>query len=164
MSNPYLGEIRLTSFGFAPKGWALCNGQTLPINQNQALFALLGTTYGGDGQTTFLLPDLQGRIPLGASGAHPLGQTGGETAHVLTSSELPQHTHLASTTAVGTRSAPSGAYFAGPGKLAFGGTGTVPFAPGTVSNVGSGQPHENQAPFLTISFAIALQGIFPSRN
>ena len=165
MGTPYLGEIRLLSFNFAPKGWALCNGQTLPINQNQPLFALLGTYYGGDGIRTFALPNLQGRVPVGFGSAHALGEQSGEYTHTLTSQEMPAHVHTATVAATATTVAPSGTVaLAQPGKAAYAPAGTAAMNPLTVSTVGASQPHENTAPYLTVQFAIALMGIFPSQN
>jgi len=166
MAEPFLGEIRITSFSFAPQGWAVCNGQLLPINQNQALFALLGTQYGGDGRTTFALPDMRGRAALHADTGFVQGQTGGEEAHALTSAEIPAHTHLQGSTdqAIGTNPANSvlaskprrgSNVYAPPANW-------VPLA-GQGSSGGS-QAHDNMQPFLTLNFVIALQGIFPSRN
>lgn len=162
---PHLGEIGMVAFGFAPRGWALCNGQFLPINQNQALFALLGTTYGGNGQTTFALPDLRDRVPIHVSAADGLGTRAGTAAHTVTISELPAHTHalnatpLNATTAVptaGVLAATSGLY----GPVA----GLTTLHPATVGAVGASQAHENRQPFLSVNFVIALQGIFPSQN
>jgi microcystin-dependent protein len=165
MAEPFLSEIRMMSFGFAPKGWALCNGQLLPINQNQALFSLLGTTFGGDGRVNFALPDLRGRAPIHVGSGHTLGERGGEQAHTLSQGEIPQHTHVlnaASTDAtlplpVGNllaRQAPANP-FAAPASLAA-------MNPASIANVGGSQAHLNMQPFLTLSFSIALQGIFPS--
>ncbi|MFF1879441.1 phage tail protein [Leifsonia sp. NPDC058230] len=164
MSEPYLGEIRLLSFGFAPKGWALCNGQLLPISQNAAIFSLIGTFYGGNGVTEFALPDLRGRIPLGVGNGHNVGESGGEPAHALTLQEMPLHTHLASPALVATGRAPAGSFFAAPGKVTFGASPAVAMNPATVSSVGGNQPHPNMPPYMTLSFAIALQGVFPSRT
>ncbi len=165
MAEPFLSEIRLMSFNFAPKYWALCNGQTLPINQNQALFALLGTRFGGDGQVNFALPNLQGKVPIHVGGSHTLGQTGGEQAHTLTVNEMPQHVHQAAFA----NADPSQALPAGniPGNLA--NTYAPPsspttLAPATVTNIGGSQPHSNMQPYLAVTFCIALQGIFPSPN
>jgi microcystin-dependent protein len=168
MSEPFLSEIRLMSFTFAPKGWALCNGQLLPINQNQALFSLLGTTYGGNGSTTFGLPDLRGRVSMHAGSGHSqIGEKGGEAAHTLTQSELPMHTHLAaaSTATQGGHQTPDNRYLGGGGNVYH------PLAPqlttlrpDSVAVTGGSQPHENRQPYLTLSFCIALQGIFPSPN
>jgi microcystin-dependent protein len=172
MSEPFLAEIRIFSFNFAPKGWALCNGQFLPINQNQALFALLGTTYGGNGQTTFALPDLRGRVPNHFGSGLNLGQAAGELAHTLSISEMPTHTHGLNTNlaVVGantnaTQGAPATNFWANTGKSHY--STDVPNSamhPSAVSNVGGSQPHLNMQPFLVLSFCIALQGIFPSQN
>lgn len=164
MSTPYLGEIRLASFPFAPKNWAMCDGQFLPINQNQALFSLLGTTYGGNGQTNFRLPDLRGRVPVGFANEFALGQEGGEYDHTLIASELAAHTHLAAVAAVPNTTAPTGAQLAQPGKAAFAPAPSATMAPIAVSQVGGGQAHTNTAPYLTINFLIALVGIFPTPN
>ncbi|UAJ79181.1 phage tail protein [Leifsonia sp. ZF2019] len=165
MSDPFVGEIRLASFTFAPKNWALCNGQLLPINQNQALFALLGTNYGGNGQTTFALPDLRGRVPVGIGQKYTVGMVIGETAHALTSAELPPHTHPAAVAASATVTTPTGSsYLAQPGKAAFAATPTTSLAAAAVSTTGQSQPHENMAPYLVVSYIIALTGIFPSQN
>ena len=156
------------SFNFAPKGWAQCNGQFLPINQNQALFSLLGTTYGGNGQTTFALPNLQGRVPMHIGNGHIQGESAGEAAHTLTQSEMPQHLHTLGANTVdadtgNATAAPKGT----PGAFNNGyrsATNLVAISPASVTNVGGGQPHENRQPFLTLNYCIALQGIFPSRN
>ncbi len=165
MAEPFLSEIRMMSFVFAPKGWALCNGQLLPINQNQALFSLLGTTFGGDGRVNFGLPDLRGRTPIHVGSGHTLGERAGEQAHTLSISELPTHTHVATaTTASQNTLAPSAtAYFAGTAPSEFySGTTNVAMNAAMVTNTGVSQAHLNMQPFLTISFSIALQGIFPS--
>ncbi|HMG06483.1 MAG TPA: tail fiber protein [Chthoniobacterales bacterium] len=165
MGQPFLGEIKIVSFNFAPKNWAMCNGQFLPINQNQALFSLLGTMYGGNGQTTFALPDLRGQVPIHVGGKFTLGQAGGEPAHTLTMSEMPQHIHLAQATNTnGSVALPSGNFLG-----AFNNGYTQPAAltslnPGTIGNVGGSQPHEDRQPYLVLTFCIALIGIFPSRN
>ncbi len=169
MSTPYLAEIRLTSFAFAPRGWALCNGQLLAINQNQALFALLGTTYGGNGQTTFALPNLQGRAPMHFSGVHPLGQAAGAETHTLAVAEIPSHAHtLRASGKVAASSSPAGGVLAAPVRgatPAYAAVGNlVPLNPAAIAATGGGQPHENRPPYLTVNFIIALQGIFPSRN
>jgi microcystin-dependent protein len=171
MSEPYLGEVRLLGFGFAPRGWALCDGQLLAIAQNQALFSLLGTTYGGDGRTTFALPDLRGRAPLHFGNGIALGQSGGSEAVTLALVEMPAHTHtLVASADVAVFTAPAGNVLAK--KARFGADvyatpdGTTPLttlAPATLETVG-GQPHENRQPYLTLTFAIALQGVYPSRS
>jgi microcystin-dependent protein len=167
MAEPFLSEIRIMSFGFAPKGWALCNGQLMPINQNQALFSLLGTTYGGDGRVNFGLPDLQGRLPLHMGNGHTLGERGGEQAHTLSISEIPTHVHaLSATSSNGTAITPGGNLLAGsPNQLyrASDNNATVLNA-ASVANVGGSQAHLNMQPFLVLNFSIALQGIFPSQN
>lgn len=165
MAEPFIAEIRMMSFNFAPKGWALCNGQLLPINQNQALFSLLGTTYGGNGQINFALPNLQGRTPIHVGNSHTLGEVAGTPTVTLTTANLPQHVHSATaTTTGGTVATPNNnllaSYLNGYAPLA---TPTV-LAPGSISSIGGSQAHENRQPFLTINFCIALQGIFPSRN
>lgn len=166
MAEPFLSEIRMMSFVFPPQGWALCNGQLLPINQNQALFSLLGTTFGGDGQVNFALPDLRGRVPVHVGSGLTLGERSGEQAHTLSISELPQHTHVASgSTNNGTALTPGGNLLARTGKFLYHApTALVALNAGTVSSVGGSQAHLNMQPFLTISFCIALQGIFPSPN
>lgn len=165
MAEPFLSEIRIMSFVFAPKGWALCNGQLLPINQNQALFALLGTTYGGNGQTTFALPDLRGRTPIHTGSGHTLGESGGEQAHTLSIAELPTHTHVAQASPSNANSpTPTGNVLAGALNAYRAPDGLGPLHPASVTNVGGSQAHLNMQPFLTLSFCIALQGIFPSQN
>ena len=169
MSEPFLGEIKIISWNFAPKGWAFCNGQQLPINQNQALFSLLGTTYGGNGQTTFALPDLRGKVPNHFGGGFSLGQTGGEYAHTINMSEMPAHLHTLTTnlglTATATLGTPLGNFWANDGKTIY--CTSAPNSvmhPSAVSNTGGSQPHNNTQPYLTLNFIIALQGIFPSQN
>ena len=165
MASPFLSEIRIFSFGFAPKGWALCNGQLLPINQNQALFSLLGTTYGGDGRVNFGLPDLQGRVPFHMGNGHTLGERGGEQGHTLSISELPTHTHIpVGSSGAADNSSPIGNFWANAGKSNFNSAGTAAMAPQAISSVGGSQAHLNMSPFLTLNICIALQGIFPSRN
>src|SRR5262245_26082578 len=168
MSDPFIGEIKMISWNFPPKGWALCNGQLLPINQNQALFSLLGTTFGGNGQTTFALPNLQGRTPIHVGSGHTLGEQGGEQAHTLSIAELPTHVHLAhATSANASAPVPTGnllATAAATDPLYGGASSLVAMAPSSIANVGGSQAHLNMQPFLTLSFCIALQGIFPSPN
>jgi microcystin-dependent protein len=168
MAEPFLSEIRLMSFAFAPKGWAQCNGQLLPINQNQALFSLLGTTFGGDGRVNFALPDLRGRTPIHVGAGHTLGERAGEQAHTLSIAEVPTHTHAvaASSTATGGSATPNGNYLGGGNNVyqpANGGTLTT-MRPDTVTNTGGSQAHLNMQPFLSLNLCIALQGIFPSPN
>lgn len=167
MAEPFLAEIRLTSFNFAPRGWALCNGQLLPINQNQALFSLLGTTYGGDGRVTFALPNLQGRMPIHAGNGYTQGQVGGEVNHTLIVTEIPQHTHtVQASTQPGTTPVPTGAVLAAPahgGNLYSSGTVSAALVSSTVGVTGGSQPHTNMQPSLVLNYIIALQGIFPSR-
>ncbi len=164
MAEPFLSEIRLMSFVFAPKGWALCNGQLLPINQNQALFSLLGTTFGGDGRVNFALPDMRGRVPIHVGSSHVLGERGGELAHTLSVAELPAHRHAvnAASAATGGSASPSGNVLGGANNVYGRTAADTTLHPGTVQNTGGSQPHTNTQPFLTISFCIALQGIFPS--
>ena len=167
MAEPFLSEIRLMSFVFAPRGWALCNGQLLPINQNQALFSLLGTTFGGDGNVNFALPDLRARVPIHVGSGHTLGERGGEQAHTLSISELPEHTHVAnaSSNSTGTQALPSGAFLAPVNNAYHSPAPLVSIQPSSVTNVGGSQAHLNMQPFLTLSFCIALQSaIFPSPN
>jgi microcystin-dependent protein len=179
MATPYLGEIEAFAFGFAPKGWAFCVGQLFPINQNQALFALLGTTYGGDGITTFALPNLQGRVGIGSGNgvgltSRVLGTEGGEETHTLAQSEVPVHGHqlnaVANGTSGGTNVPSTGVTLASgyavetgsPSVNVYGSGTTVPM--GSLASAGGGQPHENRMPFLALNYCIALQGIFPSRD
>ncbi len=163
MGTPFLGELKLASFNFAPQGWAQCNGQLLPINQNQALFSLLGTQYGGNGQTNFALPDLRGRTPLHVGGGFTQGQAGGQEFHTITSSEMPAHNHLVrGSTKLGDQ--PALGLPAGANNLYGPPTDLVPLQPGTIPNVGGSQAHENRPPFTVLLWIIALQGIFPSQN
>jgi microcystin-dependent protein len=165
MSEPFLSEIRIMSFNFAPKGWAMCNGQTLPINQNQALFALLGTTYGGNGQTTFALPDLRGSVPISFDGSHVLGQKAGQAVHTIIMGEMPAHLHFVQAsdtsgtdvTLANEELAQVAGLYGAPASL-------TNLNPVSVTNLGGSQPHENRQPYLTLNFCIALQGIFPSQN
>lgn len=165
MAEPFLSEIRIMSFGFPPKGWALCDGQLLPINQNQALFSLLGTTYGGDGRVNFGLPNLQGRTAIHMGSGHTLGERGGEQAHTLSISELPTHVHSASGTNT-TGDAPTVAtnLLAGAQIYVSPPTSLTSLLPSTIANVGGSQAHLNMQPFLILNFSIALQGIFPSQT
>ncbi|HEX9943916.1 MAG TPA: tail fiber protein [Thermoanaerobaculia bacterium] len=165
MAEPFLSEVRIMSFVFAPKGWALCNGQLLPINQNQALFSLLGTTFGGDGRVNFALPDLRGRTPIHVGSGHTLGERGGEQAHTLSIAELPTHTHvLNGTSNPGNALIPGGNLLAKVNLPAYHSPDNLVAMAPSVTNVGGSQAHLNMQPFLTLSFCIALQGIFPSPN
>jgi microcystin-dependent protein len=166
MSQPFMGEIKIISWNYAPKGWAFCNGQFLPINQNQALFSILGTMYGGNGQTTFALPDFRGRVPLHQGSGFTEGQAGGQEFHTLTQSEMPSHNHFAQATSVpATSGAPQSNFLGTISTKAYGSFANMTtLSPSTITNTGGSQPHENRAPTLVLAFIIALQGIFPSRN
>jgi microcystin-dependent protein len=166
--DPFIGEIRLVPFNYAPKGWALCAGQLLPINQNQALFALLGTTYGGNGQTTFAVPDLRGRIPVGAGqppvgSSYSLGATGGQETVKLRTRELPAHAHAVhASSAAGTTKSPATAFPARGGSYAA--QRNVRMKAGMIGRTGGGEEHENRQPYLSLNYIIALYGIFPAQS
>jgi microcystin-dependent protein len=166
MGEPFIAEIKMVGFNFAPKGWALCNGQLLPISQNQALFSILGTTYGGDGRVTFALPNLQGRTPIHVGNGHTLGEQGGEAGHTLLEAELSTHSHpVLSSTADADTKDPANRFLARTGKETYAVQGTVVNLHGqAVAGAGSGQPHNNLQPYQVLNFVIALQGLFPSRN
>ena len=167
MAEPFLSEIRIFSFNFPPKGWAFCNGQFLPINQNQALFALLGTTYGGNGQTNFALPDLRGRAPIHDGNGHILGERAGAASHTLTTSQMPTHTHVVNAgSADGALATPVNNFWGSNSERPYSADASnlVGMSPTGTSNVGGSQPHENRMPGLALNFCIALQGIFPSQN
>ena len=165
MADPFLAEVRLMSFVFAPKGWALCNGQLLPINQNQALFSLLGTTFGGDGRVNFALPDLRARVPNHVGSGHTLGERGGEVAHTLSIAEVPTHAHQVQASAsVGDAVNPTNAVLAAASNVYRPADNLTALQPAAVAATGGSQAHENRQPFLALSFCIALQGIFPSPN
>lgn len=177
MSEPFLAEIKIVGFNFAPRGWAFCDGQILPINQNQSLYSLLGTVYGGDGRTSFALPDLRGRTPVGlgvpASGGGAdvkQGQKGGQETHTLAVTEMPNHNHkFQGSTAAGTLPAPVNNSLAASRNSIYhdyveGTTTLVRMNPAMIANVGGGQAHENMQPYLAVNFCIALRGLFPSRN
>jgi microcystin-dependent protein len=171
MSEPFMSEIRIMSFNFAPQGWAMCGGQLLPINQNQALFSLLGTQYGGNGQTNFALPDFRGRIPMHVGSSHTLAEAGGQESHTVTISEMPAHTHVLSASSTqGDSVNPN--FSSTPHILAkdpgnaysnnF--SGLIALNAASLAAVGGSQPHNNMMPYLALTFCIALQGIFPSQN
>lgn len=164
MAEPFLSEIRIMSFVFPPKGWALCNGQLLPINQNQGLFSLLGTTFGGDGRVNFALPDLRQRTPIHVGSGHTLGERGGEQAHTLSISEIPTHVHVAkaSSNNGSTQDAANNVFGVVPGRVYTDPAALTSLSPTTITTVGGSQAHLNMQPFLILSFCIALQGIFPS--
>jgi microcystin-dependent protein len=168
MSTPYMNELKLVAFNFAPKGWSMCNGQFLPINQNQALFSLLGTTYGGNGQTTFALPDLRGRVPIHEGAGFTLGQQGGQYTHTLTMSEMPAHNHFMNAINANANNVdPTNGFFANTtGNLTIYGplNSAATMVPNQTTNFGGSQPHTNQSPYLVMTWIIALQGIFPSQN
>jgi len=166
MAEPFLAEMRIMSFSFAPKGWATCDGQLMPINQNQALFSLLGTTFGGDGRVNFALPDLRGRAQMHMGGGHTLGERAGEQAHTLTLNEMPTHTHsvAASSAATGGNTNPAGRFLGGGNGVYHAPASLTTLTPATVGSVGGSQAHLNMQPFLVLNFCIALQGIFPSQT
>src|SRR5262245_31769055 len=167
MAEPFLSEIRIMSFGFPPKGWAQCNGQLMPINQNQALSSLLGTTYGGDGRVNFGLPNLQTRTPIHIGSGHTLGERSGEQAHTLSQAEMPQHTHNANAiSTAGNTNLPAGNLVANSApNNNYGPVQSLSaLNPTTVTTVGGSQAHLNMQPYLVLNFCIALQGIFPSQN
>ncbi|NBQ67897.1 MAG: phage tail protein [Nitrosomonadaceae bacterium] len=166
MDDPFLGEIRPFGFGFPPKGWASCDGQLLPIAQNAALFSLLGTMYGGDGRTTFALPDLRGRAGMHVSSVHTQGERGGQESVTLTTAQIPLHSHTANCSNVaGTQTSPAGKFWAqdSDGNVVFSSTGGATMAAAAIGNTGGG-PHPNMQPYLVVNYCIALQGIFPSRS
>jgi microcystin-dependent protein len=165
MAEPFLSEIRIFSFNFPPKGWAFCNGQFLPINQNQALFALLGTTFGGNGQTTFALPNLQGSSPIHSGAGFTLGTKGGESAHTLSVQEMAQHVHFWQASSQDANQGTAAGAVLGRGNNLYGAVSNLTtIQPPTLTNTGGSQPHNNMQPYLVLNFCIALQGIFPSPN
>lgn len=168
MSEPYIGEIRLFAGNFAPMDWALCDGSLLSIAENEALFSLLGTTYGGDGQTTFALPDLRGRVPIHRSTTYPLGSKAGTETVTLITNQLPAHTHTVNaSTAPGDAENPSNALWAQSPQTSYDNTANPTLAamnPTSVTSVGGNQPHDNMMPTLTVSYIISLYGIYPSQN
>ncbi|HET7843388.1 MAG TPA: tail fiber protein [Xanthomonadales bacterium] len=165
MGTPYIGEIKIVSFNFAPQGWAQCNGQFLPINQNQALFSLLGTTYGGNGQTTFALPDFRERIPIHMGAGRTMGERAGENAHTVTVSEMPAHVHaLNGSTADADQPVIASGLPGTANNLYALPANFTALSPASIGNSGGSQPHENRQPYSVLLFCIALQGVFPSQN
>ena len=165
MPEPFLSEIKIVSFNFAPKGWALCTGQSLPINQNQALFALLGTTYGGNGQTTFNLPNLRGRVPIHMGDGFTLGEAAGSTSVTINQQTMPQHLHFAQGSSNGGDTPTAvGNLLASALNVYRQADGLQTLEPTSVTSLGGSQPHNNMMPYLVLNFIIALQGIFPSQN
>lgn len=166
MGTPFLSEVKIISWNFAPQGWAFCNGQLLPINQNQALFSLCGTMYGGNGQTNFALPDLRGRVPIHVgAGFNVQGQGGGEAAHTLTQSEMPAHNHFVQAQpALGGQLPAAGAFLAQASNVYRTLDNQTTLHPATIANTGGSQAHNNMQPFLVLNYVIALIGVFPSRN
>jgi len=165
MSEPFLGEIKIISWNYPPRGWAFCNGQLLPINQNQALFSLLGTYYGGDGRVNFGLPNLQGRTPIHMGSGFTIGQLGGEQSHTLNISELPAHTHVPSgTTLAPSSETASNNVWCNNAANPYIASGNAALMPSAIANTGGSQPHQNMSPFLVLNMVVALQGIFPSQN
>lgn len=167
MGTPFMGEIKLIAWNFPPKGWAFCNGQLLPINQNQALFSLMGTMYGGNGQTNFAIPDFRGRIPLHLGAGFIQGQVGGQPNHTLTQNEMPTHNHFISGSSnTASADTPEDCIWGVP-------TGQLPYLaanpnttmnPAAIPTTGGSQPHNNMPPYLCVNFVVALIGVFPSRN
>jgi microcystin-dependent protein len=166
LSDPFLGEIKLVAFNFPPRGWAFCDGQLMSISQNQALFSILGTTYGGDGQTTFALPDFRGRVPVHYGSGYTFGQNGGEAAHTLTINEMPAHVHHAFAQAATSDPGydPTNSVWATTEGQAYGTTAAGTMSGAALRPTGGSQPHENRPPFLVLNFAIALTGIYPTRS
>lgn len=170
MSEPFVAEVKMVGFAFAPRGWAFCDGQILPIDQNPSLYSILGTNYGGDGQTNFALPDLRGRTPIhvGSSGggsSHPLGENGGEETHALSAAEMPQHGHVVqASSASADAPTPQGNVLAAANDVYHDVTAPTGLRAGTLAATGGGQAHENEQPYLVVNFCIALQGLLPSRD
>lgn len=169
MSEPFLAEVKIVGFNFAPRGWAFCDGQILPINQNQSLYSLLGTTYGGDGRTSFGLPDMRSRTPVHKGDGHPLGQRGGSETVALAAAQMPAHSHAVKATQSAANVSPVGntVVLADTNKSLYADAtvaNLTALRSGTIANTGGGQAHNNMQPYLTLSYCIALQGLFPSRN
>lgn len=164
MADAFIGELRAFSFGFVPRGWAECNGQLLPVQQNQALFSLIGAVYGGDGRTTFGLPNLQGRGAIHAGSGYSVGAVGGSEQHTLSTAEMPAHTHVARAGGDATTSDPSGAVWAAGAGAAYGSAANGPMGQGASGSAGGSQPHTNMPPYMAVTYAICLNGYFPSRG
>jgi microcystin-dependent protein len=165
MSEPFVGEIRAFGMNYAPRGWAMCNGQLLMINQNQALYSILGNTYGGDGRTTFALPDLRGRVPVHAGNSISYGQSAGEESHALTVNEMPPHIHtISASSGPASDKAPANKVWAKTDESNFAAAPNNTMSTAALTNAGESRPHNNMQPYNTINFCIALQGIYPSRN
>ncbi len=170
MSQPYIGEIRMVGFNFAPVGWAFCNGAIIAITENETLFNLIGTTYGGDGQSTFALPNLQSRVPIhlgtGGGSTYVIGQMAGEEEVTLTINQIPSHNHIPqANSSAGTQTSPANNVWAAASALPYSNNGpNAVMAPQAVQNAGGSQPHDNMLPFLAINFIIALYGIYPSQS
>jgi microcystin-dependent protein len=166
MSEPYIGEIRMVGFSFAPQGWALCQGQLLAISENDALFTLIGTTYGGDGQTTFALPNLQSRVPMHQGGSHTIGEMGGVETVTLTINQIPAHTHVPQASNAGSATGPAASVWANSAALQFAPAGSplTPMNPGVMGVSGGSQPHDNMLPYQAINFIISLFGVFPTQS
>lgn len=164
MAEPFIGEIRMFAMNYAPEGWAQCNGQLLPIQQNQALYAILGTSFGGDGVKNFALPNLQGKVPVQNAAGTRVGQTGGEETHTLTVNEMPQHTHLATAGANATSATPAGNVWGGSATLDYEVQPNVQMSPNALAASGQSQPHSNMQPYTVVNYCIAIIGTFPPRN
>ena len=165
MSDPYIGEIKVISFNFPPKGWAFCNGQIMSIQQNQALFSILGVTYGGNGQTTFALPNFQGRMPIHQGNGYTTGQQGGEASHTLSVQEMPAHVHIAQGASTANQGSPVNNLWApADGANEFNDVPDSTMGSNAIGSAGGSQPHPNEAPYLVLNFVIALTGVYPSRD
>jgi len=165
MAQPYVGEIRIFAGNFAPAGWAFCDGSLQPISENETLFQLIGTTYGGDGQSTFALPDLRGRLPIHQGNGYVLAETGGAESVTLTVQQIPSHTHpMLASTLTGTQNGATGNVLASGSSISLYriGTPTAPLAPQTIGLTGGSQPHDNMQPYVCVNYIISLFGIFPS--
>jgi microcystin-dependent protein len=166
MAEPFIGEVKMVGFNFAPRGWAFCDGSLLPISQYEALFSLIGTTYGGDGQTTFALPDLRSRAPIHQGNGHPLGEIGGTETVTLTVNQIPAHSHVPQASSAGATTGPAASVWANSAALQFAPASSPLTAmnQGVMAAAGGGQPQDNMPPYLAINFAIALEGIYPTQS